>query len=186
MDFIDYRKSPEKITIQSEPEEIKARQVRRKNYQHYIDEQIHEAQARGDFDNLEGMGKPLSLDDVHAGDRTMAYRLLKNNNVLPVELELAKEVRKEQERAEVKVRHLIHQGQSLRRRRIPPFGSEKKAYNRAVEKGLEEYEDALRKLNKKILTLNLMVPSVMQQPFLNVEQLVEGMRENCPLFDADA
>ena len=41
----------------------------------------------------------------------------------------------------------------------------------------------LRELNRKILTLNLIVPSVMQQPMLEVERLVQQFREACPLFE---
>jgi hypothetical protein len=63
MDFIDWRKSPDKIKIGSEPEKTNANRVRGKWYRDYVEELIQEAQARGDFSNLPGMGKSLNLED---------------------------------------------------------------------------------------------------------------------------
>ncbi|MFE8070031.1 DUF1992 domain-containing protein [Marinobacteraceae bacterium S3BR75-40.1] len=56
---------------------------------------IQQALDGGEFDNLPGAGKPLELDDdsmipphLRAG-----YRLLKNANCLPPELQLRREIR---------------------------------------------------------------------------------------------
>jgi hypothetical protein len=58
------------------------------------EERIVEAQRRGEFDNLPGHGKPLQLeDDSHIPeDLRLAYKVLKNANCLPPELELKKEI----------------------------------------------------------------------------------------------
>jgi hypothetical protein len=58
------------------------------------EERILEAQRRGEFDNLPGRGKPLQLeDDSHIPeDLRLAYKVLKNANCLPPELELRKEI----------------------------------------------------------------------------------------------
>lgn len=55
---------------------------------------IAEAQARGEFDNLPGYGQPLRLDDnpLVPEELRMAYKILKNSNCLPPELEERKEV----------------------------------------------------------------------------------------------
>ncbi len=55
---------------------------------------IVEAQQRGVFDNLPGAGKPLELeDDSHIPeDLRMAYKILKNAQCLPPEIELKKEI----------------------------------------------------------------------------------------------
>jgi hypothetical protein len=55
---------------------------------------IFEAIENGEFDNLEGSGKPLELSDESwiAEDIRMAYKILKNAGCLPAELELRKEV----------------------------------------------------------------------------------------------
>jgi hypothetical protein len=59
------------------------------------EERIREAIERGEFDDLPGKGKPLDLeDDSHLPpDLRMAYKILKNADCLPAELELRKEIR---------------------------------------------------------------------------------------------
>ena len=59
------------------------------------EQRIREAIENGEFDNLEGMGKPLDLSDESwiPEDLRMAYRVLKNAGCLPAELELGKEVK---------------------------------------------------------------------------------------------
>ena len=59
-----------------------------------VEERIAKAQEEGLFDNLPGKGKPLNLDDDSAvpEDLRLAYKILKNSNCLPVELELRKEI----------------------------------------------------------------------------------------------
>ena len=59
------------------------------------DERIREAMEHGEFDNLPGKGKPLTLeDDSHIpADIRMSYKILKNADCLPPELELRKEIR---------------------------------------------------------------------------------------------
>ena len=58
------------------------------------DERIREAMDRGEFENLPGSGKPLELeDDSHLpADLRLAYKILKNADCLPPELELRKEI----------------------------------------------------------------------------------------------
>ncbi len=61
-----------------------------------IEERIVKAQKRGDFDNLEGAGKPLHLeDDRHIPeDLRLSYKILKNADCLPPEIELKKEIQR--------------------------------------------------------------------------------------------
>jgi len=56
---------------------------------------IKEALEKGELDNLPGQGEPLSLeDDSHVPeDLRMAYKVLKNADCLPPEIELRKEIR---------------------------------------------------------------------------------------------
>ncbi len=55
---------------------------------------ILEAIEAGHFDNLEGKGRPLKLDDDShiPPELRMAYKILKNADCLPPELELRKEI----------------------------------------------------------------------------------------------
>ncbi|UCE81961.1 MAG: DUF1992 domain-containing protein [Deltaproteobacteria bacterium] len=63
------------------------------------EERIREALQRGEFENLPGRGKPLKLeDDQHIPeDLRLAFKVLKNANCLPPELELKKEIRSAEE-----------------------------------------------------------------------------------------
>src|SRR5262247_2424716 len=59
-----------------------------------VEERIQRAQEEGLFDNLPGKGKPLNLDDdaFVPEDHRLTYKVLKNSNCLPVEMELRKEI----------------------------------------------------------------------------------------------
>jgi hypothetical protein len=64
-------------------------------FEKIVEERILVAQKKGEFDNLPGAGKPLNLDEL-AGvpeELRLAYKILKNANCLPPELELRKEIR---------------------------------------------------------------------------------------------
>src|SRR5579859_4881248 len=100
MDFKDWRNAP-KNPEENEQTRRPAGKLSGRQYHHYIEEQIQEAVARGEFNNLAGTGKPLNLEDnSQAGDKTSAYRLLKQNGYAPPEIELLKEIRRENERIE--------------------------------------------------------------------------------------
>jgi hypothetical protein len=64
-------------------------------YQKIIEQKIQEAVNKGEFDNLPGRGKPLNLEDESRipEDLRLAYKVLKNANCLPPEIELRKEIR---------------------------------------------------------------------------------------------
>jgi hypothetical protein len=64
--------------------------------QKIIEQKIREAQMKGEFDNLPGTGKPVEIeDDRHVPeDLRMAYKILKNANFVPPEIELKKEIRR--------------------------------------------------------------------------------------------
>lgn len=55
---------------------------------------IREAMENGEFDNLEGAGKPLNFADETwiPEDLRIAYRVLKNAGCIPPEIELRKEI----------------------------------------------------------------------------------------------
>ena len=59
-----------------------------------IEERIRRAQQKGEFENLEGTGKPLIFEnnDHVAGELRLAYKILKNADCLPPEVELKKEI----------------------------------------------------------------------------------------------
>jgi hypothetical protein len=65
-----------------------------------LDEQIRNAIAEGKFDNLKGAGKPLNFDDYFATpeDIRAGYTMLKNNDFVPQEVELLREIGKLKEK----------------------------------------------------------------------------------------
>lgn len=67
-----------------------------------IDEQIRNAIEAGDFDNLEGHGKPLDLDGYFntPEDLRMGYSVLKSSKFVPEEVERLKEIGELKEKAE--------------------------------------------------------------------------------------
>ena len=64
-------------------------------FEKLIESRIKKAQQEGAFENLPGTGQPLPLeDDRHIPeDLRMAYKVLKNADCLPPEVQLRKEIR---------------------------------------------------------------------------------------------
>lgn len=59
------------------------------------EKRIKEAMERGDFDNIQGKGRPIVYEDDSfiPSDLCMAYKILKNAGFLPPELQTLKEIR---------------------------------------------------------------------------------------------
>ena len=68
-----------------------------------LEEQIQRAMSEGKFDNLKGAGKPLNLDEYFATpeDIRVGYTLLKNNDFVPAEVVLIKEIGDLREKIEI-------------------------------------------------------------------------------------
>lgn len=68
-------------------------------FEKIVEERIRAAQMRGDFDNLPGSGQPIVLeDDSHIPeDIRLAYKILKNADCLPPEIEMKKEILRTEE-----------------------------------------------------------------------------------------
>ncbi|MFO7706753.1 MAG: DnaJ family domain-containing protein [Desulfobacterales bacterium] len=65
-------------------------------FEKIVEERIRRAQERGDFQGLDGVGRPLELaDDSYVPeDLRLAFKVLKNAECLPPEVELRKEIEK--------------------------------------------------------------------------------------------
>ena len=59
-----------------------------------VEQRIQAAQRNGDFENLEGAGKPIEYEDESGipEDLRMAYKMLKNADCAPPEIELKKQI----------------------------------------------------------------------------------------------
>lgn len=151
----------------------------------HVEEQIQQARERGAFDNLESSGKPLHIEEnVHAGDKALAYSLLKSHHIAPPEIERRKEVDTEIERAESMLKPLRHQRETLRFRLGPPFASERRAYNILRDKTLVRYRDTLRAINSKILSLNIVAPAPLHLRIIDVDTRLREFETEFPLLDA--
>ena len=68
-------------------------------FQKIVEERIREAIERGDFDNLEGMGEPFEKEEgIHiAPELRLAYKIMKNADLLPPEIQTLKEIERLEE-----------------------------------------------------------------------------------------
>ena len=63
-------------------------------FEKIVEERIRSALKKGKFDDLPGSGKPLKFEDANVpADLKLAYKILKNADCIPPELELRKEIR---------------------------------------------------------------------------------------------
>lgn len=65
-----------------------------------IEEKIREAMEAGEFDNLEGEGKPINLDEYFntPDDLRMGFSVLKSAKIVPEEVDRLKEIGELRER----------------------------------------------------------------------------------------
>lgn len=65
-------------------------------FEKIVEERIRQAQKKGEFDNLEGSGRPLEFpDDQHVSeDLRLSYKILKNADCVPPEVEAKKEIKR--------------------------------------------------------------------------------------------
>ena len=65
-------------------------------FQKIVEKKIRDARERGEFDDLPGRGAPLRIeDDSHVPeDLRLAYKILKNADCLPPEVQMRKEIRR--------------------------------------------------------------------------------------------
>jgi len=65
-------------------------------FEKIVEERIRRAIEKGEFDDLPGAGEPLALEDDSSvpEELRLAYKILKNAECLPPEIELRKEIEK--------------------------------------------------------------------------------------------
>ncbi|WP_022661398.1 DnaJ family domain-containing protein [Paucidesulfovibrio longus] len=111
------------------------------------EEAIRKAQREGAFENLEGAGRPLALEDdsMIPADLRMAYKILKNANCLPpalatqkeivTALDLLDEMRDEQERyRQIQKLNLLVSKLNAQRGRSMELEKDDDYYRRLVER----------------------------------------------------
>jgi len=109
---------------------------------------IAKAIENGEFDNLPGKGKPLTLDDL-ARDEKLAHRLLVDNGFSLPWIEFKKEISADSEHA---IRRLSQRAAWLQIR-----GERLESSSRWAE-AVKEFRSEIQGLNQQIDEYNLRVP----------------------------
>jgi DnaJ-like protein len=147
-----------------------------------VEERLNEAMERGDFDHLESKGKPLAIDhNPFAGDRALAYSLLKNNNLAPPEIDRGKEIDRDIQRAAEMLETMRRRQHTLGGLSAPRDA--RRAYNIARDATEARYEALLRAINNNILSLNIIAPTMMHRRRLDIEARMREFREEFPRLD---
>jgi hypothetical protein len=109
---------------------------------------IREAMAEGVFDNLEGEGQPLKLqDESHVPpELRMAYKILRMADCLPPELELKKDIIRLQDL----VANLPDEAEKLKQMRRLNFCVMKLSMMRRVSPLLQEHEEYSAKILNRL------------------------------------
>ena len=129
----------------------------------WMDQQIREAQERGEFDNLPGTGKPLDLTpNPYAQGQELAFKVLKDAGFAPDWIELDKAIRNKLQSARTV---LLRQWQ-WREARLRELSGQSDSWSEAersrVQAGWQDavaaFELELQAINQEIVELNLRVP----------------------------
>jgi hypothetical protein len=124
-----------------------------------VENQILKAQERGDFNNLDGHGKPLRFEEnpYEPPELRMIFKILKENDCAPYWIELGKEIDAD---------FAKHQQELERFRSYAAMFHSSKHNRQAVERFEKRKESVyfeermrLEAINKKILDYNLMCPT---------------------------
>jgi hypothetical protein len=142
-----------------EDEETPARRAEQRLRQR-VEDAISDAQARGEFDNLRGKGKPIPAELLVTGnDAWLAGKALSNAGFLPPWLQLQQEI--DADLAEC--RRLVE-----RTERFPPLANR--------ELPLAELRTRLDGIRAKTRRYNLMAPTMsLQRPLPDSKDLVQRM-----------
>ena len=80
-----------------------------RGFEAIVEQRIAEASRRGDFNDLPGVGRPLSLDDdrLIPEELRVAYRILKNAGYVPPEVQMMKDI--------AELERLVHTSEGVQR-----------------------------------------------------------------------
>jgi len=136
------------------------------NWGRIVEEQIRDAQQKGEFDNLANQGEPLDFNDdetAFEGDLKMAHHILKNANALPFWIELDKEIRARQEYCRDLLERLRAASSPALRRKL-----------------IADYREEAKSINDHILHFNCICPAphVLAKAPINAEANIRAVTSN--------
>lgn len=162
----------EEIKIKAQESKKLARYM--SSTQDLVEEQIRKAQERGDFNHLEGAGKPLNLyeNPFEPPELRMAFKILKDNDYAPFWVELGKEIDADMERLIKEVDYFKRYTELFL---AEPHGrSAMQRYNDKKSYFYTERKRDLEKIAKKVIDYNLQCPTFRQgRATLSVENEME-------------
>ena len=138
-----------------------------KDYSRSLDEQIRKAIEDGAFDDLPGKGKPLDLQQNPHEDPAwrMAFRMLRSSGYSLPWIEKRQQIEKEYEAA----CEALARSWSWYRSAVSE--KNKRFQEQEWQRAVEVYRETIAKLNKRILTYNIDVPSEQfQRRQINIER----------------
>jgi hypothetical protein len=136
------------------------------NWGRIVEEQIRDAQQKGEFDDLANQGNPLDFNDdetAFEGDLKMAHHILKNADALPFWIELDKEIRARQE----------YCGDLLAQLRAAPAPALRR-------KLIADYREEAKSVNDQILHFNCICPAphILAKAPINAEVNVAALLQD--------
>ncbi|MEQ8175736.1 MAG: DUF1992 domain-containing protein [Syntrophomonadaceae bacterium] len=143
---------------------IKAQKAKRlarymSSTQDLVEGQIEKAMKRGDFNNLEGSGKPLNFDEnpYEPPEMRMVIKILKDNDFAPYWVELGKEI----DAGQARLRSSVEAFKSYTRMTYSQKRSSGALHRFDKRKAAfyAESREHLEVLSKKILDYNLHCPT---------------------------
>ena len=155
------------MSYDSLEEEIKVKAGQAKKLARYmsstedlVEQQILQAQERGEFDNLSGAGKRLNLEEnpLQPAELRMPYKILKDNGFAPYWIELGKEIDQD-------FVNLNKELELFKKYSAIYYGSKKhsentrKRYESRKEHFYFERRMDLEKISRKIIDYNLACPT---------------------------
>ena len=151
------------------------------NWESWIDQQIREAQERGEFDDLAGQGQPLDLaPNPYAQEQELAFKVLRDAGYAPEWIELDKAIRARSERA----RAVLVRRWERHHERLDELGERSDAWARAERervrsgwrRAMAAFGEEVDAINKEIVELNLKVPGLrFQRPKLDAAAEIAGL-----------
>jgi hypothetical protein len=152
---------------------------------------IQDAIEAGEFDNLEGAGKPLQMDDnpFVPEDMRVAYKVLKNSGFAPDWMVLSQEIEEDIQRLRHRAdRHFAYLRRSLHEISGDPYAikrlrAEVSRLKNEHIRAARQHSLAIEEINRKITTFNQTVPigSLLKVPLsLSVE--MEAYEDRVPAY----
>jgi DnaJ family protein C protein 28 len=153
------------------------------NWESWIDQQIREAQERGEFDDLPGKGQPLDLaPNPYAQDQELAFKVLKYAGYAPEWIELDKAIR---EKAKMARASLVRKWEwyttkldELAGRTDSWARAERQRVEASWSQAVDLFEEQMEAINNEIAELNLQVPSLrFQRARMNAPDEIEHLTQ---------